>query len=47
MFGHFGDRVGRSNMLIMSLMMMGLASAAIGLLPTYASIGRRSPRSCW
>jgi metabolite-proton symporter len=43
LFGHFGDRVSRRNMLIISLTMMGLASAAIGLLPTYASIGLAAP----
>ena len=43
LFGHFGDRVSRRNMLIISLTMMGLASAAIGCLPTYASIGLAAP----
>ncbi|WP_436530827.1 MFS transporter [Actinoplanes sp. HUAS TT8] len=42
-FGHFGDRVGRKKMLIVSLMLMGLATVAIGLLPTYASIGVGAP----
>jgi MFS family permease len=38
-FGHFGDRVGRKPLLIVSLLLMGGATFAIGLLPTYASIG--------
>jgi metabolite-proton symporter len=42
-FGHFGDRVGRKKMLVVSLMMMGFATIAIGLLPTYASIGVGAP----
>jgi metabolite-proton symporter len=42
-FGHFGDRVGRKKMLVVSLMMMGVATFAIGLLPTYASIGVAAP----
>ena len=42
-FGHFGDRVGRKKMLVVSLMMMGLATFAIGLLPTYATIGVGAP----
>ena len=42
-FGHFGDRVGRKKMLVVSLMMMGIATFAIGLLPTYASIGVLAP----
>ena len=42
-FGHYGDRVGRKKMLVVSLMVMGLATVAIGLLPTYASIGVAAP----
>ena len=42
-FGHFGDRVGRKKMLIAALMLMGVATFAIGLLPTYATIGVLAP----
>jgi metabolite-proton symporter len=42
-FGHFGDRLGRKRMLVVSLMLMGLATVAIGLLPTYATIGVAAP----
>lgn len=42
-FGHFGDRVGRKKMLVTSLLLMGVATFAIGLLPTYASIGIGAP----
>jgi metabolite-proton symporter len=42
-FGHFGDRIGRKRMLVVSLMLMGVATVAIGLLPTYATIGLAAP----
>src|ERR1700750_1861132 len=38
-FGHFGDRIGRKSTLIATLLLMGLATAAVALVPTYASIG--------
>ena len=42
-FGHFGDRIGRKRLLMLSLIMMGLATVLIGLLPTYAAIGVWAP----
>lgn len=42
-FGHFGDRVGRKNALIATLLLMGLATFAIGCLPTYRTIGVLAP----
>jgi len=42
-FGHFGDRIGRKSMLVLTMTLMGAASFAIGLLPTYATIGALAP----
>lgn len=42
-FGHFGDRMGRKPLLIISLLLMGGATFAIGLLPTYAAVGVWAP----
>ncbi|NND82933.1 MAG: MHS family MFS transporter [Gammaproteobacteria bacterium] len=42
-FGHFGDRIGRKRTLVIALMLMGVASTLIGLLPTYATIGIAAP----
>ncbi|WP_427306032.1 MFS transporter [Cupriavidus sp. H39] len=43
LFGHFGDKLGRKSMLLVSLVMMGVATFAIGLLPDYSSIGVWAP----
>ena len=43
LFGHFGDRFGRKNVLFITLMMMGVVSVAIGLMPTYDAIGVAAP----
>lgn len=39
LFGHFGDRMGRKNTFVMSLLLMGISTVVIGLLPTYDHIG--------
>ena len=43
MFGHFGDRIGRKRLLMASLVLMGVSSCAMGLLPGYAQIGVAAP----
>ncbi|MEU3183816.1 MFS transporter [Streptomyces sp. NPDC006923] len=42
-FGHYGDRMGRKKLLVLSLLMMGGATFAIGLMPTHATIGTAAP----
>lgn len=42
-FGHFGDRVGRKSMLVATLVMMGLATCLVGVLPTYQQVGVLAP----
>jgi MHS family shikimate/dehydroshikimate transporter-like MFS transporter len=42
-FGHYGDRLGRKRMLVLTVTMMGLSTAAIGLLPSFARIGWWAP----
>ena len=42
-FGHFGDRIGRKKMLIATLLIIGLGTTVIGLLPTFDAIGPWAP----
>ncbi len=42
-FGHFGDKLGRKRMLMLTVWMMGIATALIGLLPSFATIGWWAP----
>ncbi len=42
-FGHFGDRVGRKSMLVITLLLMGSATLLVGLLPTFEDIGVLAP----
>ncbi|ANY10125.1 MFS transporter [Pseudonocardia sp. HH130630-07] len=42
-WGHFGDRLGRKRMLVASLLLMGVATVGVGLLPTFAQIGVAAP----
>ncbi|OZM81618.1 MFS transporter [Pseudonocardia sp. MH-G8] len=43
LFGHYGDRIGRKRMLIVSLVLMGTATVAVGLIPSYDTIGVLAP----
>lgn len=43
LFGHYGDRAGRKRSLVVALLLMGLATTCIGLLPTHATLGLASP----
>ena len=43
LFGHFGDKLGRKSMLVTTLMLMGVATFLIGVLPTYAQAGVLAP----
>jgi metabolite-proton symporter len=42
-FGHFGDKLGRKQMLVITILIMGIATVLIGLLPTYQQIGVAAP----
>ncbi|KAA8730982.1 MHS family MFS transporter [Acinetobacter qingfengensis] len=42
-FGHLGDKLGRKNMLLFTMILMGIATTGIGLIPSYASIGIWAP----
>lgn len=42
-FGHYGDKLGRKRMLILTMLIMGIATVGIGLVPTYAAIGILAP----
>jgi MFS family permease len=41
--GHYGDRIGRKSLLVLTLLLTGVATALIGVLPTYAAIGVGAP----
>ncbi|MGH8798202.1 MAG: MFS transporter, partial [Caldimonas sp.] len=43
LFGHMGDRIGRKTMLVLTMVIMGVATFIIGLLPTYSQVGLWAP----
>jgi metabolite-proton symporter len=43
LFGHYGDRIGRKTVLVLTILIMGIATFLVGLLPTYASVGIWAP----
>lgn len=43
LFGHYGDKLGRKNVLVITLLLMGIATFAIGAMPTYTTIGVWAP----
>ncbi|MDO1625722.1 MFS transporter, partial [Escherichia coli] len=42
-FGHYGDKIGRKKSLVLSLMIMGISTFFIGLIPSYDTIGNAAP----
>ena len=43
MFGHFGDRISRKQTLVVTLLLMGVATVGVGLIPSTATIGIAAP----
>ncbi len=45
--GHWGDRYGRKNVLVLAMLLMGISTFSIALLPTYAQVASSPPSCCW